>query len=120
MTQKDLRVVKLLRLQTDELLRDVATGDYQRVRQYFPSDVDVNVPEQLQRCFGVPPRRLNILTWDAEKILVEPDPDGRHARTGARLRVQEPSGQIGYRGVVFHWVSADATCQVFYLVPQNP
>jgi len=114
----DPRIAHVLRSQTDALMRVVAIGDLERVRQFFGPGVNVDVRDQVRRYLNAPPGGFHVAAWDGEQIVVELSADRRRARTGVLVDFQASGSQLMRTAkVVFNWVSSDETCDVYYLAP---
>jgi hypothetical protein len=108
----------MLRSRTDQVLRDIAVGNFRQLAQYYAPGAEVDLRSEIEYHLGGPFGNVNLYSWTAAAIGVELSDDGRHARTGVEVILQGPRNELYKKGILFTWSRSDDTREMtFYLLP---
>ena len=116
-TAEAVRIAEVIRLRTDDLLLDLASGDFSKVRRHFAPGVPVDAREEFRRLLQVPPKTpFQVTQWNTS-VNVAISPDYLRAQILPVVQVRVGATQPIYQEVGLTWVSSDKTWQTFYLEP---
>lgn len=109
----------MLRSRTDQLLRDIAAGNFRQLTQYYAPGASVDLRREIEHHLGGSIGEISLYSWKAATIGFELSDDGLHARTGVEVLLQGRKNELYKKGVLFNWSRSDTKDMTFHLQPQT-